>query len=95
MTEWIELDDPKQGGCTPCCAKPHGWVSLGASIAATLAWIFGLIGLNSCEFLSPNGDGYLYCHPPAEPKAQYGSCGATAIASTGTSPARPTRTRSR
>ena len=31
--------------------------------------------MNSCEFLSPNGDGYLYCHPPAEPKAQYGSCG--------------------
>ena len=46
-----------------------------ASIAATLAWIFGLIGLNSCEFLSPNGTGYLYCHPPPEPKAQYGSCG--------------------
>ena len=31
--------------------------------------------MNSCEFLSPNGTGYLYCHPPPEPKAQYGSCG--------------------
>ena len=73
--KWMELEDPQNGGCRPCCSVPHGKVSCGAAIVSTLAWIFGLVGINSCHFLKPNEPGFLYCHPPPEPKAQYGSCG--------------------
>ena len=55
--------------------KSFSLVHKGASIIATLAWIFSMVGINSCEFLSPNSPGFLYCHPPPEPKKQYGSCG--------------------
>lgn len=75
MTEWIELDDPKQGGCRPCCTAPHGKISIGASFFSTLAWIFAMVGVNSCHFLRPIDPGFLYCHPPTEPKPAYGSCG--------------------
>mmetsp|Transcript_1287 Transcript_1287/g.2237 ORF Transcript_1287/g.2237 Transcript_1287/m.2237 type:complete len:177 (-) Transcript_1287:1604-2134(-) len=75
MSEWIELQDPRNGGCRPCCALPHGKISIGASIIATLAWIFGMIGLNSCHFLKPKGSGFLYCHPPEATQSPYGSCG--------------------
>jgi len=34
-----------------------------------------MVGLNSCHFLKPKGEGFLYCHPPEEPKPAYGSCG--------------------
>ena len=75
MTEWMELDDPQQGGCRPCCSLPHGKMSPCASHIATLAWIFSMVGINSCHFLKPNDPGFLYCHPPPEPKSAYGSCG--------------------
>ena len=73
--EWIELEDARQGGCRPCCTAPHGKISIFASLLATLGWIFAMVGVNSCHFLRPNSPGFLYCHPPPEPKAQYGSCG--------------------
>jgi hypothetical protein len=75
MAEWTEIDDPQNGGCRPCCTVPHGKVSICASIIATLACLFGLIGVNSCEFLKPNHPGFLYCHPAPEPAPAYGSCG--------------------
>ena len=34
-----------------------------------------MVGINSCHFLKPNDPGFLYCHPPPEPKSAYGSCG--------------------
>lgn len=51
---------------------PHGKYALAACVIELIAWIFSILSVNDCHFLSSH---YMYCHPPPEKAATFGTCG--------------------
>lgn len=61
-----------KGGCRQCFSLPHGINSVVAYVIATIAWVFTIVSLNNCHFLTSH---YLYCHPAPEAAQKFGTCG--------------------